>query len=272
LPAADIDSGGIDADFRLLRQAVREGGARALSFYKGEFRSWTKGANDPVTEADLEVNDLLRNRLQGARPDYGWLSEETEDDKSRLRAQRYWIIDPIDGTRAFAKGKPHFAISAALVSSGVPILGIVFNPATDEFFEARRGHGAWLNGREIRVGKRRDIEGCRMAAHPPMFKHKVWPTPWPPMEFIERNSVAYRIVLVACGSADAVLALSAKNDWDLAAAHLILEEAGGRFTAHDGSEIRYDGPSIRQQSLLGANPVLHAKLMERTAILRLPPL
>ena len=257
-------------DHALLRQAVRDGGDLALSFYKGEFRSWTKGANDPVTEADLEVNELLRQRLRDARPDYGWLSEETEDDKSRLTASKFWVVDPIDGTRAFAKGKPHFSISVALVTEGQPVIGVVLNPATDELFEARRGGGATLNGRPIHVSARREIEGCRMAAHPPMFRHKAWPEPWPPMEFIERNSVAYRIALVACGAADAVLALSAKNDWDLAAAHLILEEAGGLFTAHDGSEIRYDGPSTRQRSLAGANPALHAALMARTAMLKLP--
>ena len=270
MPAADGHSDEIADDLALLRQAVCDGGEIALGFYKGEFRSWTKGANDPVTEADLEVNDLLRERLQGARPDYGWLSEETEDDKSRLTASKFWVVDPIDGTRAFAKGKPHFTISVALVSGGCPILGMVFNPATGELFEASRGGGATLNGQPIHVGTRREIEGCRMAAHPPMFKHKAWPEPWPPMDFIERNSVAYRIVLVACGAADAVLALSAKNDWDLAAAHLILEEAGGLFTAHDGQKIRYDGPSTRQRSLIGANPALHAALMARTAMLQLP--
>lgn len=270
MPAAEDHGNAIADDLALLRQAVREGGALALSFYKGDFRSWTKGANDPVTEADLEVNDLLRDRLRGARPDYGWLSEETEDDKSRLTASKFWVVDPIDGTRAFAKGKPHFAISAALVSGGVPLIGIVFNPATDEFFEAARGRGAWLNGQSIRVGTRREIEGCRMVAHPPMFKHKAWPERWPPMDFIERNSVAYRIALVACGAADAVIAMSAKNDWDLAAAHLILEEAGGLLTAHDGGEIRYDGASTRQASLVGANPLLHAEIMARTALLRLP--
>ena len=272
MPAADIYSSGIDADFALLKQAVRDAGALALSFYKGEFRTWTKGANDPVTEADLEVNDLLHDRLLGARPGYGWLSEETEDDKSRLTASEFWIVDPIDGTRAFAKGRPHFSISAALIADGRPVLGVVFNPATDEFFEASRNGGAKLNGQTIHVGNRREVEGCTMVAHPPMFKHKAWPRAWPPMEFLERNSIAYRIVLVACGAADAVIALSPKNDWDLAAAHLILEEAGGRFTAHDGGEIRYDEPSTRQRSLLGANPVLHAELMERTSVLELPPL
>jgi myo-inositol-1(or 4)-monophosphatase len=141
-----------DADFALLKETVRDAGALAMRFYMTDHKQWSKAHdNTPVTEADIAVNDLLHARLGGARPDYGWLSEETEDDSSRLTQPLVWVVDPIDGTRAFAKGHPHFAISVALVEDGRPVLGVIFNPATDEFFEARFGGGAFLNGKPIRV-------------------------------------------------------------------------------------------------------------------------
>lgn len=254
----------------LMVAAVREAGALALGYYRTDLKKWMKSGDSVVTEADIAVNDLLHARLAVRRPDYGWLSEETEDDPARLACARVWVVDPIDGTRAFAKGKPHFVLSVALVEDGVPVLGVLFNPATDEFFEAAAGGGARLNGILIAVGDRTEIEGCRMAAHGPMFKHPAWPEPWPDMEIIERNSVAYRIALVACNAADAALALNAKNDWDLAAADLILHEAGGRLTSHDGRRLVYNRELPRHRSLIAAGPRLYEALYARVGKLALP--
>jgi|TARA_R100000322_G_scaffold103946_11_gene66099 myo-inositol-1(or 4)-monophosphatase len=260
------------ADFALLKEAVREAGKVAMRFFGTDHKQWSKAHdNTPVTEADIEVNNLLHARLAGARPDYGWLSEETEDDSSRLTSQRVWVVDPIDGTRAFAKGRPHFVISVALVEEGRPVLGVLFNPATDEFFEAEAGRGAKLNGRPIHVSDCSRIEGCRMIAFAPMFKHPAWSEAWPEMDISDRNSVAYRIALVACGVADATLALNGKSDWDLAAADLILHEAGGRMTAHDGTPYFYNRPSTRHPSLLAAGPALYDALFEKVSKLQLPP-
>ncbi|HUD50162.1 3'(2'),5'-bisphosphate nucleotidase CysQ [Parvibaculum sp.] len=257
-------------DRDLMVEAVREAGALALTFYQTELKKWLKLGDSIVTEADIAVNDLLERRLAVERPDYGWLSEETEDDPARLGRSRVWVVDPIDGTRAFAKGKPHFVLSVALVEDGAPVMGVLFNPATDEFFEASAGGGATRNGMPISVSDRSEIEGCRMAAHGPMFRHPAWPEPWPPMDIVERNSVAYRIALVACGEADAALALTAKNDWDLAAADLILREAGGRFTTHDGKPLVYNRELPRHRSLLAAGPRLYDALFERVGHLALP--
>jgi myo-inositol-1(or 4)-monophosphatase len=259
-----------EEDRALLREAMREAGALALGYFRTDLKKWMKSGDSVVTEADIAVNDLLEKRLAGARPDYGWLSEETEDDAARLSRSRVWVVDPIDGTRAFAKGKPHFVLSVALVEDGAPVLGILFNPATGEFFEAARGEGATLNGAPIAVNERADIAGCRMAAHGPMFKHPAWPEPWPDMEFVERNSVAYRIALVASGEADAALALSAKNDWDLAAADLIIREAGGRMTSHEGKPLVYNREIPRHRSLVAAGPRLHEALLDRVRRLALP--
>lgn len=254
-----------------MKQAAREAGAVAMRFFLTDHKQWSKAHdNTPVTEADIEVNDLLHKRLGTARPSYGWLSEETEDDSSRLTQERVWVVDPIDGTRAFAKGKPHFVISVALVEEGRPVLGVLFNPATDEFFEAKEGHGAFLNGAPIHVSGASTIEGCRMAAFAPMFKHPAWSEPWPEMEILERNSVAYRVALVASGAADAALALNGKSDWDLAAADIILHEAGGRMTAHDGTTFYYNRHSTRHPSLLAAGPALHEAIFAKVGAIRLP--
>lgn len=254
----------------LLHAAVRHAGEIALSFYQTKLKTWMKSGDSIVTEADIAVNDHLHKTLAQGRPDYGWLSEETEDDAVRLTRQRIWVVDPIDGTRAFAKGKPHFTISVALVEAGRPVLAALFNPATDEFFEAETGQGAFLNAKPISAGHRGEIEGSRMAAHGPMFKHPAWPEIWPEMDIIERNSVAYRIALVACDAADAALALNTKNDWDLAAADLILHEAGGILTSHDGRGLVYNREIPRHRSLLAAGPEMHAALSARVAALTLP--
>lgn len=266
-------------DHAVMRAAVKDAGALALTYFKTDLKKWHKTSNDPVTEADIAIDRLLCDRLMTARPDYGWLSEETEDDRSRIEREHVWIVDPIDGTRAFLKGKPHFTICAALVRHGKSIAGVVFNPATDEFFEAVAGGGARLNGAPIRVSKCGEISGCRMMAYDHTFKHPRWSEtslpealskPWPDMEIIERNSVAYRFALVASGAADAALVLSAKNDWDLAAPDLIVREAGGRFTGHDGGAFVYNKNFTRHRSVLAAGPRLYEALYARVGHLVLP--
>ena len=263
-----------DADLALLESTVREAGAIARGFFGGSYRRWSKAQGSPVTDADLAVDKFLKEHLRAARPDYGWLSEETDDDPARLNAGTIFVVDPIDGTVAFLKGRPHFTICAAVVQNGLPIAGVVLNPISGECFSARAGHGAFLNGAAIHVSASETLEGCRMLADKAMFAHPAWNIspniPWPAMEIETRNSVAYRLVLVACGAFDAMLALSAKRDWDLAAADLILREAGGIVTSHDGAALRYNTPEAVQRSVIGAAPALHALLLARVGHIRLP--
>ena len=141
----------LDAELELARAAALAAGELALSHFGAGRRSWYKGPGQVVTEADLAVDALLHDRLRAARPDDGWLSEERADDGSRTHCRRVWMVDPIDGTRAFADGVPQFAISVALVERGQPLVGVVVNPATGERFEARRGGGAWLDGQRLSV-------------------------------------------------------------------------------------------------------------------------
>ncbi len=262
------------ADLILLEQCVRAGGAIARGFFGGTYKKWDKSKGNPVTEADLAVDAYLRDTLRAARPDYGWLSEETTDDPARLTAEATFVVDPIDGTIAFIKGRPQFTICAGVVVDGEPVAGAVYNPITEECFTARVGGGAFLNGAPIHVYDRETVEDCRMLADRQMLAHAAWNTPpnrpWPPMEIETRGSIAYRIVLVACGQFDAMLALSSKRDWDLAAAEIIATEAGAKVTAHTGAAFRYNRESTLQPSVVAAGPRLHAELMARVSHLNLP--
>jgi len=143
LPAADTDIAGADLtrDAALLADVAREAGALALSLFRTDLKTWVKGKTSPVSEADIAVNDLIEARLRAATPDYGWLSEESADDSARLGKSLTWIVDPIDGTRAYLARQDDWSVSIALVADGSPVLGAVFAPASDEFFFAARGRG-----------------------------------------------------------------------------------------------------------------------------------
>lgn len=258
------------ADLELLKEAAKAAGKLALDLRaKGLEVSWKPG-NSPVTNGDLAVDALLKKELGRARPDYGWLSEETADDAERLARQKLFIVDPIDGTFAYVKGRPWFTICAAVVEGDRPTAGVVYAPELDEFYEATVGAGALLNGRPIETSSRTELEGARMLGDKKMFAHPAWPRPWPPMEIEARNSIAYRMVQVACGAFDAALAMSSKNEWDLAAADLICAEAGALVTDHKGCGYTFNRPNPQQPSLVCAGSGLHPLLLERVRHIELP--
>ncbi|MBV9550331.1 MAG: 3'(2'),5'-bisphosphate nucleotidase CysQ [Alphaproteobacteria bacterium] len=245
------------ADLALLEAACRAGGAIARRHFEQGCKSWSKQGGSPVTEADLEVDTHLKSVLTAARPDYGWLSEESADDRTRLVHDTLFIVDPIDGTIAFLKGRPHFTICAAVVRQGMPVAGVVFNPMLDHLYKASSDGGAFRNGDPIHVSTARGLVGCAMLGDRAMLTRP----PWPEMKAETRNSVAYRVVLVAEGSFDATVSLSAKRDWDLAAADIILREAGGRVTDRSGAPLFYNRTEARQSSLVAAGPQLHAEIL-----------
>lgn len=252
----------IEADEALLRAAVREAGALALDHFERGVESWEKRPGDPVSDADIAVDRLLCERLTGARPDYGWLSEESVDDGSRLGRRRVWIVDPIDGTRAFLKGLPEFAVAVGLVEDGEPVLGSVFNPATGEFFEARRGTGARLNGRPIETSNAEDPASAHYLASRNALKRQDWIGDVCSIRRTWMNSIAYRLALIAAGRYDAVISPSGKADWDICAADLIVREAGGRCTTFAGAAFSYNRPRTRHPDVVAAGPALHAKLTD----------
>lgn len=246
-----------EEDLKLLEAAVRQAGEIARKFFGGDYKRWNKEGGSPVTEADLAVNKSLHDRLTAARPHYGWLSEENADDPARLTRREVFVIDPIDGTIAFLKNRPHFTICAAIVVMGRPQCGVVYNPISEELYSARAGAGAHRNGVAIHVGSRAALDGCALLGDRTQFHQP----PWPSMHVQNRNSVAYRVALVADGSADASVSLTSKRDWDLAAADIILHEAGGLLTDASGAVLIYNKPVTLQSSLVAANPGLHAEII-----------
>lgn len=252
-------------DLALIREAALAAGKLALDYRARGLTTQWKPGNSPVTDGDLAVDALLRETLLVARPDYGWLSEETADNPDRLSKSRLFIVDPIDGTQAYMKGKPWFSVCIAVVEDGRPTAGVVFAPDLDEIYEASLGGAARLNGQRIHVSDRATLEGCAILSDAQMLAHPAWTNPWPDMEVASRNSVAYRMALVAAGTFDAALALSSKQEWDIAAADLICSEAGGRVTDHKDRTFRYNRPNPRQSSLVCAGPALHPLLIERVA-------
>ncbi len=260
-PARDAE---IEADLGLLIDAVREAGGLAMSFFGHAPRTEIKPDGTFVSEADFAVDALLKTRLISGSRVYGWLSEESEDTLERLGHARVWVIDPIDGTRAFLKGKPEWTISAALVEDGHSRLAAVFNPATDEFYHAVRDGGAFLNGERMKVREPVKLEGCRLAASSTLLRHERWDPPWPEIKTVWVNSIAYRLALVAAGTCDGTISLSGKSDWDVAAAHLLVEEACGIITTHDARPLVYNRQNTHHSSIVSAGPALHAALIART--------
>ena len=244
------------ADLELIKAAALEGGRLALESRAEGLKIWSKPGGSPVTDADLAVDTLLKLRLRSARPNYGWLSEETADDPARLQAQRLFLVDPIDGTAAYMKGKPWFTVCIAVLEAGHPICAVVYAPELGEMYEATAGGGARLNGRPMAPSGRSTLEGAMVLGDARMFADPRWPTPWPAMSIERRNSIAYRMVQVACGAFDLALALTPKNDWDLAAADLICREAGACVGDHLGRPFVYNRPVPMQPSLLCSAPGL----------------
>jgi myo-inositol-1(or 4)-monophosphatase len=252
-----------ERDLDLVATAVREAGAIAREIFAGHCKTWAKSDGSPVTEADLAVNKYLSEHLRSARPEYAWLSEESEDDRARLSASRVFVVDPIDGTLAFVKRRPHFTVSVAVVEKGKPVTACVYNPITDECFTAAKGDGARLNGERIRVTDRADLDGCNILISKASMTNSRWNAPWPEMHIENPNSIAYRVSLVAAGKFDAGLTMASLHDWDLAACDLIVREAGGLMTSMEGDAPLYNRENAFQPSAMAAGPKLHAVLRSR---------
>jgi myo-inositol-1(or 4)-monophosphatase len=214
--------------FEPMRAAVTEAGRLALSMFRNNVRSWNKENKSPVSEADLAVDAFLRERLTAIDPAIGWLSEETADAPERLARNLIWIVDPIDGTRSFVAGREDWAVCAALVEQGRPILAAVEVPATGESFAAFKGGGATRNGVAITASRRREISNANVA-RPAMLNpaaERAGLAVAPP----KIHSIAVRLSRVATGELDGALAGKNAHDWDLAAPDLLVHEAGGRMT------------------------------------------
>ena len=257
---ADIADAIWTRDAALLQDTVREAGALAFSLFRTDLKNWTKGASSPVSEADIAVNDLVEKRLRAATPDYGWLSEESVDDDSRLGRELVWIVDPIDGTRAYLAGREDWCVSVALVGDGTPLLAALYAPAHDEFFFAARGQGASCNGKALRATGGTELDFARVAGPKPLIE-RLRKTLGDIDVYPRIGSLALRLCRVADGRLDAAFAGGNSHDWDLAAADLIVHEADGKLTALSGEAISYNRREVTHGVLVAAGRDRHAEIV-----------
>ena len=253
------------------REAVREAAGLAKPFFREgaqtRARVWSKAGGSPVTEADVAVDAFLKVRLSEIEPRAKWLSEETTDDSDRIGADLVWIVDPIDGTRAFLSGHPDWSIAVALLARGEPVLGFVDAPALGLSYEAIAGNGATRNGTPIRVSGTERLDGARVSGPKPLFdrmtRGAVRLGPAPQFEHLERvPSLALRVARVAEGSIDLGLVGKGSRDWDLAAADLVLREAGGAVLDFHGAPAVYNRAEPLHGELIAASPALSGPALE----------
>lgn len=217
----------------------------------------------PVTEADLAVNRMLEGLLRSARPDHGWLSEESADDPARLGADQCFIVDPIDGTRAFIAGDPGFAHSLAIARGGEVVAAVVHLPAKALTYAAEVGTAATLNGAPIRASAALSEVGASVLAARPAMDRAHWPGGVPPVNRAFRTSLAWRLCLVAEGRFDAMLTLRDTWEWDVAAGMLIAGQAGAVVSDASGARLRFNAPHPQTAGIIAAAPALHSQLIQR---------
>ena len=254
-------------DLSLLIEAAREAGSVAARYFETGAERWDKPAGaGPVTEADLAVNGLLSARLRDARPDYGWLSEESEDGPERTERDNVFIIDPIDGTRSFIDGSRAWAHALAVVNAGRVTAAVVYLPMLDKLYAAETGGGASLNGVPIAVSRGADLAQASVLSAKPTLDPKHWKEGIPPVFRREhRPSLAYRLSLVAEGRFDAMLTLRGTWEWDVAAGDLILREAGALTSDRTGAPLLFNNRHPQVNGIVAAGPVLHGDLLGRLA-------
>lgn len=236
-----------------------DAGRFAIRLWNTDFRRWEKSPGNPVCAVDLEVDGMLRYRLGELLPDAGWLSEETIDSAARLDAERIWVVDPIDGTRDYLRGRPGWAVSVALVERGRPVIGVLDAPARQEVWTAEAGKGAFRNGERLRVAERAELAGARVPAD------QLSKVDRDLVMVAKPNSIALRIAMVAAGEADLLATIRWGNEWDIAAAVLLAEEAGARVSDAFGDPLAFNTPDAQAFGVLATAPGIHAAAVERLA-------
>ncbi|MBB6124205.1 3'(2'),5'-bisphosphate nucleotidase CysQ [Sphingobium subterraneum] len=249
-----------DRAIRPLIDAVSEAADHALTLWAGgktRVERWEKSPGEPVCEADIAVNHMLRASLRAIDPDAGWLSEETVDNQDRLSTDRLWVVDPIDGTRDYLGGRPGWAVSVALVQDGEAIIGILAAPARNELWVAQAGQGARRNGTLLSASGRTRLPGARVPSD-------VLPRADSDLRTVHKpNSIALRMAMVAADEADLVATIRWGNEWDIAASALIAQEAGATVTDALGGKLRFNRPVPSAFGVLCCAPAIHDAAVER---------
>lgn len=252
---------GIRSNSRLLDDTVqitRAAGAAIMRYYRAAFDVRDKAPDNPVTDADLAADTLLREQLLTLLPEAGWLSEETADNPARLDRQLVWVVDPLDGTKEFVLGIPEFAVSVALVEAGRPIIGVIYNPASAELYTAERGAGVRYNGATVGVSHRRIFDGARVDASRSERKRGEFEPFEAQVNVRTMGSIAYKLARVAAAQTDATWSRGPKNEWDICAGALLVDEAGGRCVNLDDEPFNFnrpEGPLVN--GLIADNGHLH---------------
>ena len=254
-----------EPDVALLEEAAREAGEIAMGYWRDDPMVWDKGGDDPVSEADFAVDTHLKQRLLAARPDYAWISEETEDDAERLTARHVFIVDPIDGTRAYVAGEATWAHSLAVVENGAVKAACVYLPARDEMYTAALGGGASLNGDVLRATSTGDLDGAHILTPKVTMQPRFWRGTVPSFKRHFRPSLAFRLALVGQGRFDAMLTLRPSWEWDIAAGALIASEAGATVTDRRGSGLTFNTPARQTAGVVAGAPGTHAALIDALA-------
>ncbi len=215
-------------ELEIVKYACLEAGKEILRYYKNSYSIMDKSYHNPVTDADHSANDKIESILRPEFPEYGWLSEETVDSPHRLQKDRVWIVDPLDGTKEFIEGVPNFVVSIGLVETGKPILGVLYNPVTEELFHAVKGRGSYYNGKRVRCSEANRLEGSSIVISRSETRRGLWKgtESWFSQQ-VHIGSVAYKLGLTATGKFDSFATLRPKNEWDVCAGDLLITEAGG---------------------------------------------
>ena len=229
------------ADINLAKEAAIKAGKIILRYYKADYQIEQKGYQNPVTTADKKADETIKKILMTARPEYGWLSEETKDSSIRLNKRFVWIVDPIDGTKEFINGIPEFVVSIALVEYGEPIIGVIYNPVKKEIFVAAKNMGSFFNETKIESTSKEKISEMTILNSRSELKRGDW------NDYIDIfgnmkpvGSVAYKLALTSAGKADVFISLRPKNEWDICAGNCIVNEAGGKLVDLRGNKRKYN--------------------------------
>lgn len=264
MPDNDPARTGDSDDLAVITEAAQKAGELALALQSQGPSSWQKSDATPVSNADLDVDRFLRRLLGEARPHYGWLSEESDHAPAKAGG-RTFVVDPIDGTRAFLGNRDTWTVCVAVLEDEHPIAAAIARPTHKTIYSAARGRGARLDDAPIAVANQTDLPGVRLAGGQGVYRlAPVFDQLQPPASFVGATSMALRLCLVASGACDATVALSAKSDWDLAAGLLLVHEAGGRVTDRTGAPIIV-GRGGRHDTVAAANPILHQTLVSALA-------
>lgn len=248
-------------DLALIADAARAAGAITLRYWKANPQVWEKPGLGPVTEADLAVNDMLAAQLQAARPGYGWLSEETPDDAARLQCERVFILDPIDGTRAFIAGEKHFAVSIAVADKGKVIAGAVYLPALDRLYTASADGPALCNGQAIRCAEQLGLAGANLLMSKSFLSPEHWRQSPPDLKRSFRSSIAYRLCLAADGSFDGMISTRDAWEWDIAAGSLIAAQAGAVVSDRNGGPLEFNSAGAKTAGVVAAPAGVHREIL-----------